>query len=159
VKKVTIVLATLSIIFHALEARGQDSKPKAAAASIVIFREHKALWGRALKLGIEVDGFPLGAIPQGRYVAVRVAPGRHIVRGDSAAGARASVITPLGLVLGPGQTVYVRVFALRTGFVALSQIRMQTVEEDRARQWLKECKPAEDNASVDLSEGPKADKP
>jgi hypothetical protein len=149
-----LIGATLAVlILGGRLCAGQTVKAggESAKSTIVIFREHKALWGRAVKPGIEVDGFPLGALPQGRYFTVSVAPGKHTVRGNALSTARTSAIVPLGVILSAGEVVYVRLYALRAGLAGAPQLRLQTTEDGKAKQWLKDCKPAEDNANVDLS--------
>jgi hypothetical protein len=129
----------------------QSTTPASEKSQIIIFREHKSLWGRAIKPGVEVDGFPLGALSQARYFTVTVTPGKHIVRGDSVSTLRTSTIIPLGIDLAPGETIYVRLYALRTGIAGAPQLRLQTVQAEKARSWIKGCKPAEDNVNVDLA--------
>ena len=151
IARLLIVGIFVAILITAVRACGQQSGPDPSKARIVVFREHKALWGRAVKPGVEIDNFPVAVLPQARYVMVDVTPGKHIVQGSSLSNLRTSTIAPLGLILAPGETAYVRLYFLRIG----PQLRLSRVDGGQAKQWLEHCQPAEggsnENGYLDLS--------
>ena len=153
--RLLIVGLFVAVLITAVRACGQQQGPDPAKSHIVVFREHKALWARGVKFGVEVDNFPVAVLPQARYVTVDVAPGKHIVESSSASLLRRSVVAPVGLILSPGETAYVRMYALRSGAFGLPQVRLSRVDEQEAKQWLEHCQPAErgsnENGDLDLS--------
>lgn len=82
------------------DAAGTQAVGKAGLATIIVYRKDE-FGGGDIKLPAVCDGHPVAFIPNGRYVALHVSPGKHAIESSS------PLDGPVWVTLKEGETGYI----------------------------------------------------